>query len=78
MSIHVGNQEKANKLSELIGYYELCNRAEGKSPKSVPFMLTIYRRVPQAGGNQAHYSIPLSSSDQWQDRKIPPQHKGRD
>jgi site-specific recombinase XerD len=35
MSIHVGNQEKAKKLSELIGYYELCNRAEGKSPKTV-------------------------------------------
>ena len=35
MSIHVGNQEKVKKLSELIGYYELCNRAEGKSPKTV-------------------------------------------
>jgi len=35
MSIHVRNQEKINKLPELIGYYEVCNRAEGKSPKTI-------------------------------------------
>ena len=35
MSIRVRNQEKVNKLPELIGYYEVCNRAEGKSPKTI-------------------------------------------
>jgi len=29
------NQEKANTLSELIGYYEVCNRAEGKSYRTI-------------------------------------------
>jgi len=28
-------QEKTYKLSDLINYYELCNRAEGKSPKTI-------------------------------------------
>ena len=28
-------REKAHKLSELIEYYEVCNRAEGKSPKTI-------------------------------------------
>jgi site-specific recombinase XerD len=27
--------EKAKRLSELIGYYEVCNRAEGKSPRTI-------------------------------------------
>lgn len=29
------NQEKVHNLPELINYYELCNRAEGKSPKTI-------------------------------------------
>ena len=28
-------QEKTHKLTELINYYELCNRAEGKSEKTI-------------------------------------------
>ena len=35
MTTHVSTQEKAHKLSELIEYYEVCNRAEGKSPKTI-------------------------------------------
>ncbi|MFC1931532.1 tyrosine-type recombinase/integrase [Chloroflexota bacterium] len=35
MTTHVNTPEKAHKLSELIDYYEVCNRAEGKSPKTI-------------------------------------------
>jgi len=35
MTTHVNTPEKAHKLSELIEYYEVCNRAEGKSLKTI-------------------------------------------
>jgi len=35
MTTHVNTKEKSHKLSELIEYYEVCNRAEGKSPKTI-------------------------------------------
>ena len=35
MTTNVNTPEKAHKLSELIDYYEVCNRAEGKSPKTI-------------------------------------------
>lgn len=35
MSTQIATQEKAHKLSEYIDYYEVCNRAEGKSPRTV-------------------------------------------
>jgi len=35
MTTRVNTQEKVHKLSELIEYYEVCNRAEGKSPKTI-------------------------------------------
>ncbi|MFC1902941.1 tyrosine-type recombinase/integrase [Chloroflexota bacterium] len=35
MTTHVNTLEKAHKLSELIEYYEVCNRAEGKSSKTI-------------------------------------------
>jgi len=35
MSTNVINQEIVKKLAELIEYYEVCNRAEGKSPKTI-------------------------------------------
>ncbi len=35
MTTHVNTPEKAHKLFELIEYYEVCNRAEGKSPKTI-------------------------------------------
>jgi site-specific recombinase XerD len=34
MTTHVNTKEKSHKLFELIEYYEICNRAEGKSPKT--------------------------------------------
>ncbi|MFC1933483.1 tyrosine-type recombinase/integrase [Chloroflexota bacterium] len=35
MTTYVNTPEKAHKLSELIEYYEVCNKAEGKSPKTI-------------------------------------------
>jgi site-specific recombinase XerD len=35
MTTHVYTPEKAHKLHELIEYYEICNKAEGKSPKTI-------------------------------------------
>jgi site-specific recombinase XerD len=35
MSKQHSNQEKSHKLSELITYYEVCNKAEGKSPRTI-------------------------------------------
>ncbi len=35
MTTHIKTREKAHKLFELIEYYEVCNRAEGKSPKTI-------------------------------------------
>jgi len=35
MATYVNTQEKAHKLNELIEYYEVCNKAEGKSPKTM-------------------------------------------
>ena len=35
MTTHVNTKEKPHKLFELIEYYEVCNRAEGKSPKTI-------------------------------------------
>ncbi len=35
MTTHVDTKEKAHKLFELIEYYEICNRAAGKSPKTI-------------------------------------------
>jgi site-specific recombinase XerD len=41
------NKQKGRKISECIAYYEVCNRAEGKSPKTVDWYsanLTIFNR----------------------------------
>jgi len=35
MLTHINNRETVKKLSECIDYYEVCNRAEGKSPKTI-------------------------------------------
>jgi len=35
MTAHVNTKEKSHKLFELIEYYEICNRAESKSPKTI-------------------------------------------
>ncbi len=35
MATYVNTQEKAHNLNELVEYYEVCNKAEGKSPKTI-------------------------------------------
>jgi len=44
MSIHTRNQEKTHTLSELIGYYEVCNRAEGKSYRTIEWYSANLKR----------------------------------
>jgi site-specific recombinase XerD len=44
MSIHVNDQEKVNTLSELVDYYEVCNKAEGKSHKTIIWYSANLRR----------------------------------
>jgi len=44
MSTQIITQEKAHKLSECIDYYEICNRAEGKSPKTIRWYSGNLRR----------------------------------
>jgi len=44
MTTHVNTEEKAHKLSELIEYYEICNRAEGKSPKTISWYSANLKR----------------------------------
>ena len=38
------NQEKIHNLPELIDYYELCNRAEGKSPRTIDWYSSNLKR----------------------------------
>jgi len=35
MSKHINSQKRDHTLAECIDYYEICNKAEGKSPKTV-------------------------------------------
>ena len=35
MTTQLSTKEKAHRLFELIKYYEVCNKAEGKSPKTI-------------------------------------------
>jgi site-specific recombinase XerD len=44
MSRQYSNSEQCNKLSNLIGYYEICNRSEGKSPKTVNWYSSNLKR----------------------------------
>ncbi|MHA2068907.1 MAG: tyrosine-type recombinase/integrase [Candidatus Thorarchaeota archaeon] len=39
-----GTQEKAKTLTELIDYYEICNRAEGKSERTIQWYSANLRR----------------------------------
>ena len=45
MATYVNTQEKAHKLNDLIEYYEVCNRAEGKSPKTISWYSANLRRL---------------------------------
>jgi integrase/recombinase XerC/integrase/recombinase XerD len=44
MTTHVSNRETVKKLSQCIDYYEVCNRAEGKSPKTISWYSANLRR----------------------------------
>jgi site-specific recombinase XerD len=44
MSIHMQNEERVDTLSELIDYYEVCNRAECKSERTIDFYSANLKR----------------------------------
>jgi len=44
MANQISIQEKAKTLSELIDYYEICNKAEGKSQKTISWYSSNLRR----------------------------------
>ncbi len=44
MSTQISNQEVVKKLGQCIDYYEVCNRAEGKSPKTISWYSANLRR----------------------------------
>ena len=44
MTAQISNQETVKKLTECIDYYEVCNRAEGKSPKTISWYSANLRR----------------------------------
>lgn len=44
MSVRTGNQQKVNTLSELIDYYEVCNRAESKSYRTIEWYSANLKR----------------------------------
>ena len=44
MTTQTSNQKSAKKLSECIDYYEVCNRAEGKSPRTISWYSANLRR----------------------------------
>jgi len=62
MSIHIQNQEKANTLSELIDYYEVCNRAEGKSCRTIEWYSANLKHFRSYLKNR-HLSESLDSID---------------
>jgi len=44
MTTQISNQETVKKLTECVDYYEVCNRAEGKSPKTISWYSANLRR----------------------------------
>jgi len=62
MSIHIHNQEKANTLVELMEYYEVCNRAEGKSYRTIGWYSTNLKRF-RSYLNSRHLSESLDTID---------------
>jgi len=62
MSIYTHNQEKANTLSELIAYYEVCNRAEGKSYRTIGWYSANLKRF-HSYLKSRHLSESLDSID---------------
>jgi len=62
MSIHTRNQEKTHTLSELIDYYEVCNRAEGKSYRTIGWYSANLKRF-RSYLKSRHLSESLDSID---------------
>jgi site-specific recombinase XerD len=62
MSVFIHGQEKAHTLSELIEYYEVCNRAEGKSDKTISWYSANLNRF-RSYLNSRHLPESLDSID---------------
>ena len=62
MTTHVNTKEKSYKLFELIEYYEVCNRAEGKSPKTISWYSTNLKSFRNYLKNR-HLSDSLDNID---------------
>ncbi|MFC1992686.1 tyrosine-type recombinase/integrase [Chloroflexota bacterium] len=62
MTTHVNTKEKAHKLFELIEYYEVCNRAEGKSPKTISWYSANLKNLHSYLKNR-HLSDSLDNID---------------
>ena len=62
MTTHVNITEKTHKLFELIEYYEVCNRAEGKSPKTISWYSANLRSFRNYMNNR-HLSDSLDNID---------------
>ncbi|MFO7996763.1 MAG: tyrosine-type recombinase/integrase [Dehalococcoidia bacterium] len=62
MTAHVQNQERTHTLSELIEYYEVCNRAEGKSHRTIEWYSANLRRF-RSYVTSGHLSESLDTID---------------
>ena len=62
MSIHIHKQQKANTLSELIDYYEVCNRAKSKSHRTISWYSANLKRF-LSYLKKRHLSESLDSID---------------
>ncbi len=62
MSTKKTNQKKSLKLSELIAYYEICNKAEGKSPKTISWYSDNLQRF-RSYVISRHHSESIDSID---------------
>ena len=62
MTTHVNTKAKAHKLFELIEYYEVCNRAEGKSPKTITWYSANLKSFRNYLKNR-HFSDSLDNID---------------
>lgn len=58
MISQLSTQKRSHKLPELIDYYEICNKSEGKSPKTVGLF-------DMAEGAAAVIVDALGASEPW-------------
>ncbi len=62
MSTKKNKPEKTHKLSELIAYYEVCNKAEGKSHKTISWYSANLKRF-RAYVISRHHNESIDSMD---------------